>query len=140
MKRNFKENPKSVFSVRESMQKFIDCLNNAKIFNEKIPYLVIQQKEKRDTSKMEIKLTYKEKLNNKKEIYEYITKKLDNLSKFSFEYNDTLIKIIDKTDENLYKSYLVAFLVSQEKCENNTCKLVIYIYNKDIPGFEITNS
>lgn len=154
--RDFKENPECIFSIKQSMRKFVDCLNSIEIFNEKIPYLMIHQSEKQMSSELELKLTFKEniianytekqvgKVNN--QIFEYISKKLDELPNFSFEYGETIMKIIDKTKIDHYCSYLVAFNVSifdDDSDENmeidNVCKLRIRIYNKDIPNFEIVN-
>lgn len=156
-KRDFKENPECIFSIKQTMRKFVDCLNSTEIFNEKIPYLIIQQSEKRMSSELEVKLTFKEniianctekqadKVNN--QIFEYVSKKLDELPNFSFEYGETIIKIIDKTNIDHYRSYLVAFnvwifddVLMKENTEiDNVCKLKIRIHNKDIPNFEIVN-
>ena len=71
---------------------------------------------------------------------------LDELPNFSFEYGETIMKIIDKTNIDHYRIYLVAFNVwifdddSNENMEiDNVCKLRIRIYNKDIPNFEMVN-
>ena len=155
-KRDYKQNPECIFSIKQSMRKFVDCLNNTEIFNEKIPYLIIHQSDKRMSNEVELKLTFKEniianctekqadKANN--QIFQYISKKLDELPNFSFEYGETIMKIIDKTNIDHYRIYLVAFNVwifdddSDENMEiDNVCKLRIRIYNKDIPNFEMVN-
>ena len=45
MRRDYKKNPKIIFSLKTRMRKFIDLINEAEIFNEKIPYMVIHQGE-----------------------------------------------------------------------------------------------
>ena len=95
MARDFKEIPKSVFLTRQAMKKFTDCLNKSGIFNQKIPYLVIHQKERYYGSELELKLTFKEDIKTictskdanerDKQLTMYILKKLNSVPNFKFD-------------------------------------------------------
>jgi len=92
MARDFKKKPMNIFSCRGGMKRFTDGLNNANIFNEKIPYLVIHRGEKRRDSELEIKLTFKDDVisnlkkktikGRNKEIIDYIYNKLKEVPDF----------------------------------------------------------
>lgn len=153
MARDFKEIPKSVFLTRQAMKKFTDCLNKSGIFNQKIPYLVIHQKERYYGSELELKLTFKEDIKNictskdanerDKQLTMYILKKLNSVPNFKFDLaNKVFIDMLDKTDKEVYKKYLVAYFFGfsdddENKPITNSCNLVVRIYKKDIPLFEI---
>ena len=155
MARDFKENPKCIFSTRQAMIKFTDCLNKSGIFNEEIPYLVIHQGERFYGSEQKLKLTFKENIKTictskdtnerDKQLTMYILKKLNSVPNFEFDLvNKVFIHMLDKTDKDVYKKYLVAYLFSffykfedENKPITNSCNLVVRIYNKDVPSFEI---
>ena len=153
MGRNYKKYPKNELSTRARMKKFVDCLNKAEIFNEKIPYLVIHQKERYFSSKLQIKLTFKENINEiitekncdkaSEQFENYIIDKLNSISTLSVKksFNNVFLEIIDSTDINCYKKYLVAynFKIFNNVCYKNinNCFLIMKIYNKNIPLFKI---
>lgn len=155
MARDFKEHPKIVFSTRQAMRKFTDCLNKSGIFNEKIPYLVIHQGERYYGSELKLKLTFKEDIKNictskdanerDKQLTMYILKKLNSVPNFKFDLaNKVFIDMLDKTDKEVYKKYSVAYWFGfscefddEDKPITNSCNLVVRIYNKDRPSFEI---
>lgn len=152
MARDFKENPKCIFSTRQAMRKFTDCLNKSGIFNEEIPYLVIHQGERYYGSELKLKLTFKEDIKTictskdanerDKQLTMYILKKLNSVPNLKFDLaNKVFIHMLDKTDKEVYKKYLVAYSFYEFNDENkpitNSCNLVVKIYKKDIPLFEI---
>ena len=153
MKRDYTVHPETNFSARARMKKFVDCLNKAGIFNEKIPYLVIHQGEKYYSSKLELKLTFKENIKDifidkncdelNEQFEKYIIDKLNDIPNFVFKKstNKVFLEIIDKTNSEHYKKYVVAYnfeIFNEFHKENsNNCTLIIRIYNKDIPLFEI---
>ena len=138
-KRDFKENPKNILSAKRAMKKFVDYLNQAKIFNEKIPYLVIHQKDKRMSSNLELELTFKDNINynGNETIFNYIIEKLNNVSNYeiAFKYNEIIASITDKTNKKCYFNYLVAFSVLNFDKKCNKIKLIIQMYNNSIPDF-----
>ena len=153
MKRNYKEFPEPNFSARTKMKKFVDCLNKAEIFNEKIPYLIIKRGEKYYSSKLEVNLTFKEDIKDKftdnncnkinEQFENYIIEKLDNIPNFEFKKANSkvFLDIIDKTNAEHYKKYLIAykFEIFNRTCEkiSSNCTLTMRIYNTGIPLFEI---
>lgn len=155
MKRDFRVHPKAGFSTRAAMRKFTDCLNEAGIFNEKIPYLVIHQGEKYYSSKLELKLTFKDNIKNictSKDIQEidkqltgYILKKLNKIPNFEFSIDKFwVILMIDKTNTEVYKQYAIFTLFEvfnqmhdESKPITNNCTLIVRPVNKYRIMFEI---
>ncbi len=153
--KRFKKIPKNVFSTRQAMRKFTDCLNKSGIFNQKIPYLVIHQGERYYGSELKLKLTFKEDIKTictskdanerNKQLTKYILKKLNSVPNFKFDLeNKVFIHMLDKTDKEVYKMYTVAYSFGfsyefddENKPITNSCNLVVRIYKKDIPLFEI---
>ena len=157
MKRNYKTNPKHIFSLRYKMKTFIDLLNKVEIFNELIPYMVIHRGEKFYSSKLELNLTFKDFFYNK-----YIDASCDHINELFTNYilsklnttpnivvtttdNQHFFKLIDKSNEDFYLTYTVAYIFDlfsefHNINENNlnNCKLVVRIYNKNTPLFEIS--
>lgn len=156
MKRNYKDNPKHIFSLRLKMKKFIDLLNYAELFNEQIPYMVIHRGKNYYNSKLELNLTFKESIKNicisknideaNKQFSKYILEKLNNITNIVVKssYNQVFLEVIEKSDENYYLSYMIAYTFElfnqlhneKEKISDN-CKLIVRLYNKNSPLFEI---
>lgn len=149
MARDLKKIPKCVFSTRQAMRKFTDCLNKSGIFNQKIPYLVMHQGERYYDSELKLKLTFKEDIKTictskeanerDKQLTMYILEKLNSVPNFKFDLaNKVFIDMLDKTDKEVDKKYLVAYeFHNGNKPITNSCSLIVRIYNKNIPLFEI---
>ena len=153
MKKDFKV--KTGFSTKVAMRKFTDCLNKAEIFNEKISYLVIHQGEKYYSSKLELKLTFRDNVKNictsknikeiDKQLMEYILNKLNEIPNFQFSIDKFfVILMIEKTDKEIYKQYAIFTLFKffnqmhykREPITNN-CTLIVRPVNKYRISFEI---
>ena len=138
---------------RSKMKKFIDCLNRAEIFEEKIPYLVIHRKEKFFSSKLELNVTFRENIsklivnnNEKEQIEKYIIDKLNKNQNFTVKKssNSVFLKVIDNSDVKYNKKFLVAYYFDFSnifsKKDINKCLMSIEIYNKYIPMFELISN
>ncbi len=152
MKRDYKKHPEIVFSTRAIMKKFVDCLNQAEIFNEKIPYLVIHQGEKYYSSILKLNLTFKENIKSmltgensskvNEQFEKYIIDKLNNIPNINFRKSNLFLEFIDETNTEHYKKYMISYTFeifnNIHKRNSSNCTLTIRIYNKDIPLFEIS--
>lgn len=155
MKKDFKRNIKTGFSTKTAMRKFIDCLNKAEIFNEKIPYLVIHQGEKYYDSKLELKLTFKDNIKDictskdkeevNKQLMNHILNKLNEIPNFQFDIDRFgVIGMIEKTNTGIYKYYAIFTyykvfnqMHDESKPITNNCTLIVKPVNKYRITFDI---